>query len=186
MKPLLVVLDLDETLVHIPAQPLAARPDFTVDGYAGYRRPQLASFLAQLRERYQLAVWTSANRNYAESVLAEVMPWRAELVFLWCSEQCSAAGAAGSSGLYKAPEKLAKAGFDLKRLVIVDDSPEKHLHSYRNLLPVLPFLGDPSDKELAAVLRYLEWLDAQPDVGSVDKRDWRPSVEAALNEDHNV
>ena len=177
MRPLLVILDLDETLVHIPAQPLAQRPHFAIDGYAGYRRPLLDSFLTQLRARYPLAVWTSANRDYAESVLAEIMPWRAELVFLWCSEQCTSAGAAGTTGSFKAPDTLVKAGYALERLVIVDDSPEKHLHNYRNLLRVVPFLGDPADNELPAVLRYLEWLALQPDVSAVDKRNWRVSAD---------
>ncbi len=80
MNRLLVILDLDETLVHVPDYPLARRADFEVLGHAGYRRPFLDEFLGQLRGRYDVAVWTAAGRDYAQAVVSTIIPWWTEQI----------------------------------------------------------------------------------------------------------
>lgn len=159
MERLLVILDLDETLVHVTEHPLALRPDFTVRGFAGYRRPHLDAFLAELRGRYDLAIWTTADQEYAHAVVAEIMPWRAELAFLWCRHATK-----------KVSEVVDR---DPGRVVFVDDSPEKHLKNYDNLIHIQPFLGDPSDEELPAVARYIHSLEDAANVRAIEKRNWR-------------
>ena len=42
--PILLILDLDETLVYSIEEPLGRDHDFTVGPYAVYRRPHLAEF----------------------------------------------------------------------------------------------------------------------------------------------
>src|SRR5262245_59077006 len=68
VNPLLVILDLDETLVHGTEHPLARPADLRVGPYFVYQRPHLTSFLSALRERCSLAIWTSAGRDYAHGV----------------------------------------------------------------------------------------------------------------------
>jgi RNA polymerase II subunit A small phosphatase-like protein len=172
---LLIILDLDETLVHVTENPPAWRPHFTVRGYTGYRRPHLDSFFEELRGRYDLAVWTAAGRAYAEAVLTEVMPWHAELAFLWCADRCTEYfdHETRDRTTIKRIEKVRKQGYDLARVVVIDDSPEKHLKNYGNLIPVKPFLGDPSDDELPAVARYIHSLEDEPNVRAIEKRYWR-------------
>ncbi|NUO53490.1 MAG: HAD family hydrolase [Polyangiaceae bacterium] len=175
MNRLLIILDLDETLVHVTESPPPWRPHFTVRGYAGYRRPHLDTFLAELRGRYDLAVWTAAGRTYAEAVLTEVMPWHAELAFLWCADRCTEHfdHETRSHNTIKKIEKVTKQGYDLARVLVVDDSPEKHLKNYGNLIHIKPFLGDPSDEELPVVARYIHSLEDEPNVRAIEKRNWR-------------
>jgi TFIIF-interacting CTD phosphatase-like protein len=172
---LLIILDLDETLVHVTEHALVWRPHFTVRGYAGYRRPHLDAFFEELRGRYDLAVWTAAGRTYATEVLTEVMPRHAELAFLWCADRCTEHfdHETRDRTTIKRVEKVRKQGYDLARVIVVDDSPEKHLKNYGNLVPVKPFLGDPSDNELPAVARFIHSLEDEPNVRSVEKRYWR-------------
>jgi RNA polymerase II subunit A small phosphatase-like protein len=166
MNRLLVILDLDETLVHVPDRPLPRRPDFTVLGQAGYCRPHLDTFLGELRGRYDLALWTTARRDYAEEILSVIVPWRSELAFVWTREQCSLHldEATGHRGSIKDMRQVRGAGFDLARVVMVDDSPEKHPESVANLIPIAPFSGDHPDAELPAVAAFIHSLAELTDV----------------------
>lgn len=172
MERLLVILDLDETLVHVPDWPLGRRADFHVLGHPGYRRPHLEAFLSELRDRYEVAVWTAARRDYAEEVVAAICPWRSELAFVWSGEDCveHLDGEGGGWSAVKDVRRVRERGYDLGRVVMVDDSPEKHLHGRENLIPIAPFLGDGADAELPAVAALLRSLSAEPDVCVASRR----------------
>ncbi len=174
MSRLLVILDLDETLVHVPDHPLSRRRDFEVHGHAGYARPHLTEFLDGLRRRYDVAIWTSADRAYAEAIVAEIVPRHHDLAFLWSREHCTEHFDQQSNGrtTIKTLQRVGAHGYDLGRVIMVDDAPEKHLRDYENLVPVAPFLGDYADRELPAVAAFIHTLAAVPDVRSVDKRFW--------------
>lgn len=60
-------------------------------------------------------------------------------------------------------------------MLVVDDSPEKHLKNYGNLVRVLPFEGDAADKELELLSEYLVTLATCTNVRKVEKRAWRRS-----------
>lgn len=70
-------------------------------------------------------------------------------------------------------QKLRRRGYDLNRILVVDDSPEKHTRNYGNLIHVAPYEGDPSDDELFHLSRYLEQIAQEPDVRRIEKRNWR-------------
>ncbi len=160
---LLVILDLDETLVHVPEQPLSRPPDFRVRGYPAYRRPHLESFLKELRGRYEVAIWTTAVAAYAEAVVAEIIPFRSELAFLWSAEECVVEGGV------KALRRVAALGFDLARVLVVDDSPEKLPEDSASLVRVTPFLGASDDTELPFIAADIHRLAEQEDVRTIEK-----------------
>ena len=68
LKSLLVVLDLDETLVHATNEPLDRPCDFRCHGYSVYRRPGLNNFLDGLRARFDTAATSSACPSTAGSL----------------------------------------------------------------------------------------------------------------------
>lgn len=68
---------------------------------------------------------------------------------------------------------MKKQGFDLKRVLMIDDSPEKLSQHYGNLMHVRPFEGDMSDTELIDIIPFLEWIADQPNFRSIEKRGWR-------------
>ena len=61
MKPIpdrtLLILDIDETLIHASERPLDREPDFGVGPFSVYRRPGLAEFLEFCQSKFQVAVW---------------------------------------------------------------------------------------------------------------------------------
>lgn len=72
--------------------------------------------------------------------------------------------------------KVARLGFDLRRTLIVDDSPEKVRRHYGNAVYVRPWTGDPADDELPRLLRYLHTLADVADVRRIEKRRWRTGL----------
>lgn len=64
----LLVLDLDETLVHTSEAPLEVEAQYEVTPYFLYCRPGLSAFLQQVSELFRLAVWTSSSPAYANAV----------------------------------------------------------------------------------------------------------------------
>ncbi len=175
MDRLLVILDLDETLVHVPSHQLARAPDFTSLDQPVYVRPHLGEFLEAVRERYRVAVWTTAERTYAEAILAEIIPWSRELAFLWCREECEVHvdQASQQSGLVKQLSAVEAAGHHLARVVVLDDSPQKHPSDRGNLLPIRAYCGESFDEELLATLEYLRTLEAEEDIRTIAKGSWR-------------
>lgn len=163
MDRLLVILDLDETLVHVPARPLGRRADFYVRGHAGYRRPHLERFFHDLRGQYHVAIWTTATASYAEAVVGEIIPFRRELAFLWSADACA------SEGGIKALRKVEALGFDLARVLVVDDSPEKLPADRASLIPIAPFMGATDDAELPPVAKLIHHLATQEDVRAIEK-----------------
>lgn len=175
MDRLLVILDLDETLVHASEVELSRPADFQVGPYGVYRRPHLDAFLDGLRERFDVAVWTAAGHDYARGVVSTIMPWHGELSFFWCAERCTNHFDHETRGhtTIKKLHKLRAKGYDLGRVVVVDDSPEKHVRNYGNLIQIAPYVGDLEDDELPKVLAYLCSLADHPNVRAVEKRFWR-------------
>ena len=74
MKPLLVVLDLDETLFFSSKNILDRSPDFLLDEFFVYKRPGVDDFLEKLfsDKRFNVAVYTAASKKYALSALSNL------------------------------------------------------------------------------------------------------------------
>lgn len=178
---LALMLDLDETLIYASEFELDRPADFHAAGYHVYRRPHLSTFLEHVLARYDVGVWTSSGRIYAEAMCAALFPPRT-LRFLWSRERCSI-GRDWDSGEYvdrKRLQKLKRHGYRLERIVAIDDTPAKHAHNYGNLVCVSEYLGeDPHDRELLHLIAYLEHLAAEPNVRGIEKRRWRERVVVA-------
>jgi TFIIF-interacting CTD phosphatase-like protein len=56
---IILVLDLDETLIHSERQPMYNKHDFKVFSLYVYQRPNLREFLLEMSEYFSLAVWSA-------------------------------------------------------------------------------------------------------------------------------
>lgn len=173
LRPLLI-LDLDETLIHASETELAHTPDFLIAPYALYLRPGVAGFLERMAQHYELAVWTSSSPAYARAVVARLFAEPERLAFTWASDRCTLRRDLDSDTWCQSKplHKLRRRGYDLRRVLVVDDSPEKHTRNYGNLIAVRPFEGDPADDELPRLGRYLQQLAGEPDFRRLEKRGW--------------
>ncbi len=176
----LLVLDLDETLVHATERPLERPAAFRLGRYNVYPRPGVNEFLESVLDAFtHVGVWTASTLPYALPVLDHLVD-RDRLAFVWGRERCVYRYFRETDDhvWLKPIRKLRRAGFAKERILYVDDSPEKIIQSYSNLVYVRPFLGDPADDELEALLRYLHQLGPLENVRPVEKRFWRTRLAA--------
>jgi len=171
----LLVLDLDETLVHGTNRSLNRPHDFVAGYFIIYKRPHVDAFLAAVTERFHLAVWTAASPGYAVDIVETLFPDPLGLQLFFTSERCTRCYDSERQSVYyvKDLKKVKRRGWDLSRVIAVDDTPATWRRNYGNAVRVQPFLGDPNDDELPHLLRYLDTLGDAPDVRRIEKRGWR-------------
>jgi carboxy-terminal domain RNA polymerase II polypeptide A small phosphatase len=169
----LLILDLDETLIHATETPLDRPADFSVGRYHVYGRPHLERFLTFCLAKFQVAIWTSSTRYYALEIVRQLFPDPSSLAFVWARERCTWRydDQLGEYAHAKRMYKVRRLGYDLERVIVVDDSPEKWRDAYGNLVQVKAFQGNP-DNELHALERYLEILQTHRNIRRLNKRRW--------------
>jgi len=175
MERKLLVLDLDETLIFATKTTLDYPADFQVGKYAVYKRPHVDDFLRTCHQWFEVAVWTSASPDYAAGVVANL--FKETPSFIWTRDHCALVPnyALGEQVMVKTLAKLKRYGYQLEQILVIDDSPEKHIRNYGNLIIVSPFIGNPKDRELLLLLPYLETLRNVENVRTIEKRHWRKS-----------
>jgi RNA polymerase II subunit A small phosphatase-like protein len=168
----LIVLDLDETLIHATLEPLSRAWDFRCEPYFVYRRPGLSDFLAKLRTDFEVGVWTSSTEDYASCIVRQIFPDGYPLAFVWSRERCTLRFDPELQDKYwmKNVQKLKRRGYSLQRVVCIDDTYRKYHRSYGNVVLVPEYTGEPEDQTLQRLLDYLLTLREVPDVRRVDKR----------------
>jgi len=70
-------------------------------------------------------------------------------------------------------KKAKRAGFDLERVLFVDNTPQKLESNFGNIVAVQDFEGDQSDSELVALAEYLVKIVDEPNFRTIEKRGWR-------------
>ncbi len=177
-KDNLLILDLDETLIHASDCSLSTPADFTIGRFHIYHRPHLRQFLAACFDWFEVAFWTSSSEAYATAVATAILPATQKLAFFWSRNRCTAAYDPDLMEQYwkKNLTKVRRRGYRLEKVIVVDDSPEKWTGSYGNLVLVKPFTGETEeDDELLFLLSYLEVLRKEDNIRKVDKRNWKSS-----------
>ena len=185
---ILLVLDIDETLIHATEKPLSRPADFVVYGYHVYRRPHLDSFLQNCADHFELAVWSSASDEYVSAITELIFPEPSKLHFVWGRSRASLRRIVSDDGYFSDPwnhrhytkplAKLKRLGWPLSRILIVDDTPEKSALNYGNAIYPSPFEGAEADDELLLLSSYLTSLKDVPNVRTIEKRRWREAVKS--------
>jgi RNA polymerase II subunit A small phosphatase-like protein len=176
---ILLILDLDETLIHSTEGTLGHEHDFAVGPYVAYRRPHLAEFLVHCSTCFRLAVWSSASDDYVRDVVGQIVPPGVELAFVWGRSRCVRRLDPESyeTDYLKDLKKVRRLGYDLRRVLIIDDTPRKIRRHYGNAIYVPPFTGNPEDRMLPRLAGYLASLKDKPDVRVLEKRGWLAGVD---------
>jgi TFIIF-interacting CTD phosphatase-like protein len=174
----LLILDLDETLIFGTELALDRPADLRVADYAIYHRPHVAEFVVQVRSAYQLAVWTSASESYAGPIVRSIFPSDLPLGFVWSRERCTWRRNAETHQEYwlKNLRKVKRLGYDLDRVLMVDDEPRKLEKNYGNHIAVAPYTGAADDQELLRLAEYLVRIADCPNLRALEKRGWRSTT----------
>lgn len=144
-----------------------------------YTRPGLDDFLKSIIKSYQLACWSSATQDYLAAILQVILPSKQyDLQFVWDRSHClRKVDFENQDAFYlKDLRKIKRQGFDLTRVLILEDEPRKVSKNYGNAVYVRPFLGDPMDDELPRLATYLNKIASAPDFRQLEKRGWRAQV----------
>jgi RNA polymerase II subunit A small phosphatase-like protein len=187
MDKKLLILDLDETLIHATKNKLSREADFTFFSYFVYKRPHLDMFLAECNQIYHLAVWSSASDEYVAEVVRRIVPNDIPLQFVWGRSKCAPRRATEEDYFRdsydnthyhytKQLKKIKKKGFHLDRTLIVDDTPEKVKDNFGNAIYPKEFLGDLKDNELLLLCDYLKHINQFENLRRVEKRNWWSKV----------
>src|SRR5690606_15915443 len=88
----LLVLDLDETLIHARSRgeaDLPWPPQRQIAHFRVYLRPGVQAFMAEVLERFAaVGVWTSASADYAVAMLDRIVA-RERLRFIYARDRCT-------------------------------------------------------------------------------------------------
>src|SRR5262245_23311310 len=176
--PILLILDLDETLIYATEEPLQRSPDFVIGPYAVYQRPYLSEFLTSCSACFHLAVWSTASDDYVRPVVERIMPLGIEPAFVWGRSRCVRRYDPEQFEEYplKDLKKVKRLGYRLERVLIADDTPRKVHRHYGNAVYVPPFFGDPEDETLPRLARFLISLRDVANVRTLEKRGWSGDV----------
>ena len=174
----LLILDLDETLIHATTEPLPGRAvDFRIGDYHVYDRPHCQAFIDFCFERMAyVAVWTSSSSDYAQAIIHHLFGRRQhDLLFMWSRGRCTRHRDLETFEEINAKnlKKIKCYGIPLERTIMLDDTPAKLRRHYGNLVRIDPFEGAADDQELVYAEAYLNELVEESNVRSVEKRGWR-------------
>ena len=171
----LIILDIDETLIHATENKLEREPDFESELYYVYKRPYVHEFIEFCFAHFSVAVWTTAGDKFADHVVTNLFENDKRLEFVWSRNRCTPIfeRELHEHGHLKNLAKVKKKGFPLEHVIMIDDTPSKLRKSYGNLVRVNEFVGDPKDNELLILMKYLKDLKSEENIRKVEKRGWQ-------------
>ncbi|KNA09779.1 hypothetical protein SOVF_150440 isoform A [Spinacia oleracea] len=163
-KPITLVLDLDETLVHSTLEH-CEDADFTFAVFFNMKehtvyvkeRPHLRIFLKKVAEMFEIIVFTASQSIYAEQLLDILDPDGKLISGRLYRESCIF-----SDGSYT--KDLTVLGLDLAKVLIVDNSPQVFRLQINNGIPIKSWFDDRSDNELMSLVPFLENMADVDDV----------------------
>jgi TFIIF-interacting CTD phosphatase-like protein len=171
---ILLILDLDETLIHASETRLTSvEHDFVYAGYFVYKRPGLDEFLDSIKDAFRIAVWSSASDDYVISIASNIFKDSIEPEFIWGRSKCTFKRDLELDTYYFAKQlkKLKRKGYELERILIIDDTAEKVKDNFGNAIYIKEFTGTP-DNELNKLSIYLQKLKSTNNVRIIEKRGW--------------
>lgn len=193
----LIVLDLDETLIHSSLVELLDLKHSIVisDSYYNisyfvYKRPHVDEFLNFCLDRFDVGIWTAAREIYAKIVVDMLFKDR-KPVFIYSRKRCTPVFKnictiiddqiveRREIVLIKNLSKAWKRKFTGKRYLrqstlIVDDKSYTFERNYGNAIQVIPWYGNAKDTELYILMMYLKLIYKFNGIWrTIDKRNWK-------------
>jgi RNA polymerase II subunit A small phosphatase-like protein len=158
-----LVIDLDETLVHSSFKPVP-NADFIVpveiDGQVHQvyvtKRPHVDEFLHRVGELYECVLFTASLAKYADPVADLLDPNQIFHSRLF-RESCTY-----YNGNYI--KDLNRLGRDIRKVIIIDNSPVSYIFHQDNAVPVTSWFDDMHDTELLTLVPIFERLALVDDV----------------------
>ncbi|MDG5800788.1 HAD family hydrolase [Marinilabiliaceae bacterium ANBcel2] len=145
----LLILDIDETLLHTTWEQLKQKPDFCYKGRNVYLRPHLNDFMNFCFANFSVAIYSSAKAEYVKYVLKRVAGDLSKFKFIKTRTHCRKIyknDGWGDIEIYLKNISLLP-GYIPNKTFIIDDRPST-VHPLDSVISVDEFRGNKSDDEL--------------------------------------
>lgn len=175
VKRKIMVLDLDETLIHShhdgllrPSVKPGTPPDFilkvVIDNqqvrFYVHLRPHVEYFLSIVSQWFDLVIFTASMEIYGASVADKLDDGRGILQRRYYRQHCTQE----FNGYTK---DLSTVHPDLSSIFILDNSPSAYRNFMQNAIPIKSWFCDPHDTCLLDILPFLDALRLTSDVRSI-------------------
>lgn len=151
-----IILDLDETLIHACPEWIGRKPDFLAANQMIFVRPDAKAFIRQALQHYKVAIWTASYGQYTQEILAHLFDDVSDIEFIWDRNDCQLSSYdSGMEYFSKSLCKLEDAGWHDGDYLIIDDQPEHIIGNQQYIIGIKPYFGSLNDDALMQLaLRY--------------------------------
>lgn len=131
-------------------------------------RPYLKEFLEDMRERYELVVYTSADQGYADVVIDCIESEQQFFAHRLYQAQCLR-----KEGLYLFKDlEILCSNRVLSDIVLVDNLVRNYSLAVRNGVPIVDYKGAFDDCQLVHLAGYLRKLASEPSLPEAINKDF--------------
>jgi len=153
----LIILDVDETLIHACPEWIGRKPDFMAADQMIFIRPYAKALIRLALQQHQVAVWTASYGQYTREILAELFDDLSDIAFIWDRNDCRlCSDESGHDYFAKDLSKIEQLSWGADGYVVIDDQPEYILGNSKYIIGVKPYFGSLHDDALVQLAEQLE------------------------------
>ena len=179
-KKKIALFDLDETIVHCTGDINTQKEKYQhiveikLPGKQAVKvginiRPFWKQTLNLIKKKYHIVVYTASHQAYADSVLDFMDPNKKYFKYRLYRNNCSLVDVDGSK-FYVKDLDIFKEHYDLKDIVIVDNSVLSFSFHLHNGIPIVPYYDEDKDGSLYVVGLYLVHIFKEDDLREANKK----------------
>jgi TFIIF-interacting CTD phosphatase-like protein len=161
---MIVILDIDETLIHSVKESNSIPsdiPSFSISGFRVLKRPYLDQFLENLMndEYYDIGIWSAGTYDYVHEIANNIITDKSKLKFILTRNDCNEMMCKPLSKVrnhIKQGERGTLFPRSVHDFILIDDRDGVTGYDHLNHLKIEPFEGDSDDMELYHLWEYLD------------------------------
>ena len=197
IKKRIALFDLDETLVHCTGDINVKKEyqhaiEIKLPGKQAVQvginlRPCWKQTLNLIKKHYHIVIYTASHQAYADAVLDFMDPKKKYFKYRLYRNNCSLIDIDGAK-FYVKDLDILNQYYDLKDIVIVDNSVLSFAYHLHNGIPIVPYYDEDKDGSLYVVGLYLMHIYPEDDLREANKKQINLDsfLEEAKKEQENI
>ena len=179
VKKKIALFDLDETLIHctgdikLKKEKYQHTIEIKLPGKQAVQvginiRPYWKQTLNLIKKKYYIVVYTASHQAYADAVLDFMDPQKKYFKYRLYRNNCSLVDVEGAK-FYVKDLDIFNEYYDLKDIVIIDNSVLSFAFHLHNGIPIVPYYDEDKDGSLYVVGLYLMYIFKEDDLREANK-----------------
>ena len=180
IKKKIALFDLDETLVHCTGDIKLKKETYqhsinlTLPGNKEVTlginiRPFWKKTMNLIKRHYHIVIFTASHQAYADAVLDFMDPNKKYFKYRLYRNNCSLVNVDGAQ-FYVKDLDIFNEDYDLKDIVIIDNSVLSFIYHLENGIPIVPYYNEDKDGALYVVGLYLMHVYKENDLREANKK----------------